>query len=146
MITRFKELLYYSETSPTGLRWKVSRGSAKKDSPAGCLKSDGYYRLKVDSKDHQVHRVIWMMLNGPIPEGLVIDHIDRNPLNNLIENLRVTTIQKNNLNRQGIHTKDQYLHKRKDTWYVSIPIGCFSSEQEALQARDAALKQLGITL
>lgn len=146
MRDRFNEVLYYSPTSPTGLRWKVSRGRAKKDSVAGCLKSDGYYRLKVDGKDYQAHRVIWVLHNGDIPQGFVIDHIDRNPCNNDIDNLRQVSIQKNNLNRGNIQTNHEYLHKKNAGWQVSIPIGVFNTEQEAIIARDQALAQLGIAL
>lgn len=38
-----------------------------------------------------VHRLIWTAFNGPIPEGLVINHIDSNPANNNLDNLEVVT-------------------------------------------------------
>lgn len=44
------------------------------------------------------HRVIWMLHNGVIPDGVQIDHIDRNPANNKIENLRLSTVSQNNAN------------------------------------------------
>jgi hypothetical protein len=36
------------------------------------------------------------MHSGPIPEGLVIDHIDADPANNRIENLRLASVAHNN--------------------------------------------------
>ena len=38
----------------------------------------GYGRVHWDGVTKQAHRVVWELLVGPIPEGLVIDHICRN--------------------------------------------------------------------
>lgn len=60
-------------------------------------KHERYYR-NAQHKPHSLHRAVWEYHNGPIPERLVIDHIDRNPDNNQIENLRLVTQSENNLN------------------------------------------------
>ncbi len=39
-------------------------------------------------KYYWVHRLVWEAFNGPIPEELEIDHIDGNPSNNSLYNLR----------------------------------------------------------
>jgi hypothetical protein len=39
---------------------------------------NGYGKLRIDSKDHWLHRLSWELTNGPIPEGYQIDHICRN--------------------------------------------------------------------
>lgn len=59
---------------------------------------DGYIRVRISGKEYRAHRIIWEMFNGPIPEGLLIDHIDRDVYNNRIENLRLVTRQQNNMN------------------------------------------------
>jgi hypothetical protein len=91
--------LYYCETSPTGLRWKVHRSNrAKKDSVAGSKDKDGYYQVKLLGKVYKAHRVVWFLHNGGIPAGLEIDHKDRVRDNNKIGNLEPKTHRRNCLN------------------------------------------------
>ena len=40
-------------------------------------------------------RLVWLHFNGPIPEGLEIDHFDGNPRNNHPENLEPVTTSEN---------------------------------------------------
>ena len=44
-----------------------------------------------NTKTHQVHRLVYKSFYGNIPDGMVIDHIDGNKLNNSVENLRCVT-------------------------------------------------------
>lgn len=55
----------------------------------GSTHSDGYKVICLNGKLHYLHRVIWEIVNGPIPDGYEIDHIDRGRANNRIENLRL---------------------------------------------------------
>jgi transposase len=61
--------------------------------------SRGYKSLsiKLNGKTFTIllHRLIWEYFNGPIPEGLQINHIDGNKLNNLLENLELVTPSQN---------------------------------------------------
>lgn len=123
----FQEVFEYNEDSPTGLIWKISRGKAKSGSIAGSLKGNGYYQVGLFGKNHPCHRVIWVLLKGDIPKGCVIDHIDNNPLNNSIENLRLSTVQGNTRNRskRGNLTskyKGVCWNKRSGSWKVSIVV------------------------
>lgn len=62
----------------------------------------GYGRLGMDGKNHVAHRVAYELAKGPIPEGLVIDHLCRvrhcvNP-----DHLEPVTIRENTLRGIGI--------------------------------------------
>ena len=46
-------------------------------------------------KQCRVHRVIWIAQNGVIPEGMVVDHINNDKLDNRIENLQLLTPEDN---------------------------------------------------
>lgn len=74
---------------------------------------------------YQGHRVLFEMANGPIPEGLQIDHIDQDKGNNALGNLRLATNAENMRNR-GAYTnntsgvKGVYRHKRDAKWVARI--------------------------
>ena len=40
----------------------------------GALNHDGYGRVKIRSVFHRAHIVAWELANGPVPDGLVLDH------------------------------------------------------------------------
>lgn len=44
-----------------------------------CTDKDGYGLLWANGRRYRAHRWYWEQANGPIPDGLVIDHLCRNP-------------------------------------------------------------------
>lgn len=65
----------------------------------GDSKGKGGYRRLIMNRNHfQAHRVAWWMRHGYWPKG-VIDHINRDPSDNRIENLRDVTMSENSINR-----------------------------------------------
>ena len=109
----FKDYFVVDPSSPTGLRWRddVARmyttkqsGTSVAGEPAGVKRiikgrSDSVVVL-LRRKIYIVSRVIWEMVHGPIPEGMIIDHLDGNALNNKIENLACKTRGENMHNRK----------------------------------------------
>ena len=51
------------------------------------------------SKKHFVHRMVMDAFVGSCPEGMTVDHIDRNRQNNKLENLRYATKSEQDANR-----------------------------------------------
>jgi hypothetical protein len=80
------------------LRNKISRRKARVGSSVGCLDSYGYLVVGVGGKTHKVHRLIYAMFNDVVPA--VIDHINGDPADNRIENLRPATVRQNSYNRK----------------------------------------------
>jgi hypothetical protein len=46
------------------------------------------------------HRLAWEMTHGPIPDGMVIDHINRDGFDNRIANLRLASKRQNLMNSE----------------------------------------------
>jgi len=61
--------------------------------PAFRTKTKGYRAGKVDGVTYFAHRIIWKMVHGEDP--LIVDHINRDPSDNRIENLRNVTQREN---------------------------------------------------
>lgn len=65
------------------------------DRLAGSINTSGYRKLSHSVNGRQIcvlaHRVIWEAINGPIPEGMFINHRDGDKLNNAIDNLEMVT-------------------------------------------------------
>ena len=92
------------------------------------------------------HRLIWIMLLGSIPEGMQIDHIDGNPANNRLKNLRLATNRENSLNsrrktgkRLGKYLRGTYPSLSK--WAAGMTVhgkrvylGTFNTELESHEA------------
>ena len=105
--------------------------------------SNGYRRVKINYKTYLYHRVVYYLHNDgwKIHDSSMdnhIDHIDRDRLNNNIENLRVVTQQQNLWNRNA---KGYCFHKPSGKYVAQIMVdgkqkslGVFETEDEARQA------------
>ena len=148
---RAKQLFDYNPETGS-LTWKVQRrGRALKGSEAGTLHPKGYVRVSVDNVDYLAHRIIWALTNGETPENAVIDHVNGNPSDNRLNNLRLTTPQGNVHNQVDAHKGNvsnligASFHKPTGKWISRIKvngkdkyIGLFDSAKEA---HDAYMKQ-----
>ena len=94
---RFNQLFSYDQSTGI-LTWKLPTArNIKKGQAVGSFDKHGYRKITVDGKTLLAHRVIWCMHYGAMPNGDV-DHINRNRLDNRIENLRLTTRSMNAVN------------------------------------------------
>lgn len=92
--------LYYDETSPTFLRWKVDIPSGrygkiikiKAGDVAGTIKESGYSETKLLGRLYKNHRLVWVLCTKEnLTSNLVIDHINRQKSDNRISNLRLVS-------------------------------------------------------
>ena len=125
MITQQK-LLNLFEYRDGEIFYKVTRSRNKAGSKAGTYrKHDNAYQVIIDKKHYLLHRVIFMMHYGYLPD--YVDHIDGNRSNNKIENLRPATLNQNAQNAKlrkdsisGI--KNVSWNKVDKSWKVRIQV------------------------
>lgn len=103
MITQahLKTLLHYNED--TGIfTWirKPFRSKVIVGSIAGSKQKKGT-RIKIERRTYTAHKLAWLYVYGEWPLCDVIDHINRNPWDNRIVNLRQATYTQNQANRIG---------------------------------------------
>lgn len=102
-VGRLRQVLSYD--AEMGLfRWAVGTHLAGKI--AGCHHSDGYRRIKVDGRNWLAHRLAWYYVHGEDAPGL-IDHINGEPADNRIANLRIADHRRNLQNRRGLKVKSR---------------------------------------
>lgn len=91
-----------------------------------------YYHVALTTnkkmKTFSVHSLVALIFIGDRPEGLVIDHIDNNPLNNHVDNLQYITNKRNCIKdkvggqiyegKDGFITKAQW--NRNQVWIARI--------------------------
>lgn len=61
----------------------------------GSVTDDGYGRITVDGRNVKAHRYAWSRANGPVPEGLELDHICRVRSCVNVDHLRLATQSQN---------------------------------------------------
>ena len=63
------------------------------------MNRNGYYQVDLCKqsivKRYYVHRLVYEVFNGPIPENMQVNHRDERPVNNRLENLNLMTCKEN---------------------------------------------------
>lgn len=151
------ELFYVDPTSASGLRWVVNYRDKKHGDEVGYLapsankRYGSIWHVCFNGRPHLVARIVWTIVNGTIPAGLVIDHINGNPRDNRIENLQAVTHAVNTRARtkKSIRNSSGFTgvgwSNQRNMWrarifrnWKEIHIGFFHSKEDAAKARDSA--------
>ena len=157
------EILYVDELSPSGLRWKKTRGSrAISGNPAGTKHNQGYWSIGITTDKKRMylcHRIIYYMKTGEDLINKYIDHPSGDRADN--RNLRVCTHKENIQNqlKQAGNVNKKFTSKFKGVsfenctkkWKSQITIdGCntnlgrYDTEKEAAEIyNQTALKIFG---
>jgi hypothetical protein len=80
------------------LHFSGRRGKAVPGSKAGSTGKRGYIYIGIAGHSYQAHRLAWLYVHGSWPDNL-IDHINGDPLDNRICNLRLCDHSLNMANR-----------------------------------------------
>ena len=93
-----------------------------------------------------MHRIVYQWRFGAIPEGMTVDHQDRDGFNNSTSNLRPATVcqQRANSRMKSNNTsgyKGVFLQKKSGRWFTQLSSrgvlyygGCFDTPEEAAVA------------
>ena len=147
-----KELFDYDKETGNLIWKRKSSASVKVGDIAGTLKDNGYIYVGINHNSYRAHRLIFLMHKGYLPK--TIDHINRDKLDNRIENLRPATVSQNSMNRD-ITSKNKsgykgvWWDKHKNKWRAVIKtsgerihLGYFANVEEAGQVMRKAREEL----
>ena len=119
-IDEFSQWLAVSEWSPSGLIWARQRHhrAPPAGTAAGSL-SKGRWNVYFKGRSYPAARVVRALTDGLDHPELEVDHIDRDPTNNLPSNLRWADRTTQNLNRKPMGPSGvKYVSFSRGRWRV----------------------------
>lgn len=144
-LSRVNELLSFDAASGE-FSWKPR--------PAGHRSKSGYVAITIDGVEVKAHQLVWFLHHGTWPQG-PIDHINGNPSDNRIENLRDATYRINAENQRRSQAKGEarllgvHWNKNRARWQSGIKVngvskylGLFDDPQEAHQVYLKAKREM----
>lgn len=155
---------YFEEISPGVLVWKMAKKNShmKQGDIVGWIDDRGYCRITWNEDGERYtlfrHHIVWVMHNGTIPDGMVINHIKSVDYGDDITNLELVTPDDNNsvFKRVKVNKRNQCgeagVRERKDRegglkWQAgvtvdgkTISLGHFLTKEEAVAARELFIK------
>ena len=154
-LEHIKSIVKINSNSPSGLMWLPRKKHGNQKDNCGYViilnKKNGYRGWVVNILYNKKQclplcsRIIFLLANGYLTKGKEIDHIDGNPLNNRVENLREATSSQNSCNAktQKNNTsghKGILWDKKREKWLVRITLekkhfylGRYENLEEAIQ-------------
>lgn len=129
---------------------RFSGGGQKAGSIAGTVNAGGYLYIRVGKRQCLQHRMAWLYMHGDLPDYL--DHLNGNPGDNRISNLRPATYSENGANqrkhRDGANPHKGVYQTKYGRWQAKILVqgkrlhlGNFQTKEEALTAYGAAAQK-----
>ena len=109
-------------------------------------------KTKIFGKQLYAHRIIWEMHHGKIPNNIYIDHINGDPWDNRLDNLRLASPAENVRNsKRSVNNTSGFkgVQSSGNKWKASIVvngkyicIGTFLNKHDAAMAYNEAAKKL----
>jgi hypothetical protein len=96
---RLREVLNYNPETGVFTR-RLHGGGKQAGSITGSKSSDGRINISIDNINYIAHRLVWLYVHGYM-SPMDIDHINGDPSNNQLANLREVSHQINLQNRKG---------------------------------------------
>jgi len=143
----------YDISSFGRVRRKKPRSDGSEFYPKITLDSNGYYRVVLNRRPHTIHRLLAQAFIPNPANKPFVDHIDGDPLNNNLSNLRWATRTENSRNRKKHrnNTSDYtgvYFDKWNGKWKAQInmdgkrkTLGLFHTPEEASAVYEEAAKE-----
>lgn len=120
---RLTEVLTYDPLSGAFAWRDFMNGRATAGGAAGTTTVTGHRQIRLDGRQYKAHRLAWLYVHGVWPRGC-IDHINGNPSDNRIANLRDATpfVNAQNLHGPTIRNTTGFLGvtKHRGRWCSSI--------------------------
>jgi hypothetical protein len=146
---RVRDLFDYDPD--TGVLTRKHFLNAKRKRVIGADKA-GYIMVSVGGRSYGAHRIIWLWVHGSFPKGQ-IDHIDGNPSNNRIANLRDVSRSENQKNTRlsqrnkfgvlGVCQMGRTFRATVRANGKDVLLGAFDSLEEAVAVRKAFEQDYG---
>jgi hypothetical protein len=142
--------LFMYDKSNGRLFWKNPRSFSKKPGDeAGCEAQNGHQRYRVVNISkvlYLTHRIVWVMNYGQLGTEEIIDHINRDGLDNRLINLRIASKRLNSLNariqsRNVSGVKGVNWDKSREKWIAQMVVDgqrVFSKRFDDLESAIAA--------
>jgi hypothetical protein len=143
---RLKQLLHYNPD--TGKFTRLTKwGSQQIGDEPGCKSKFGYRYIGVDGKGYTAYRLAWLYQYGDFPSG-DIDHINRDPTDDRISNLRSvshSTNLHNSTHRNSASRIKGVYQTKENNWQSNIMVqgvkyqlGTYQTIEEATIVRKFA--------